>query len=545
MNIFSTRGMGLEVCHFPQVARSTVCSGDPAGVVPPGQAPCYHGLVNTKIRQARAPRGAPLPLLLATLVMAFAACAGSAPARADGTAIVLDLEGALGVATAEYIIGGIEDAEQRDANIVIIRMDTPGGLVEPMRNIVSAILASNVPVAVYVSPGGARADSAGTYILFASHIAAMAPTTHVGAATPVSLGGGDPPESSPPFGERPAKDPDDPGAEDTEDEGADEAERERPLPGSAMERKVLNDAIAYIRGLAEAHGRNADWAEKAVREAATLTAEGALEQNVIDLIANNQAELLEAIHGREVTINNHAVTLDTEALDIENIEPSWRIKVLTTISNPEIALLLVLIGIYGLLFEGYNPGAIVPGVVGVIALLLAAYALQVIPVNYAGLALIIVGIGLIVAEAFVPSFGALGLGGVAAFIFGAIMMFDSGIPGFGISIPFVVGFAAVMGGLILWTVTYILKLRRRGAVSGRGSIVGGTGTAMMDFTGEGKVWLEGEAWRAISKVPVAKDQKVIVHEMEGLTLYVEPLPGRDQRLPSRPGRDQEEAGIQT
>ena len=460
---------------------------------------------------------------------------------------MLDLEGALGVATAEYIIGGIESAQEHDANIVIIRMDTPGGLVEPMRDIVSAILASNVPVATYVSPGGARADSAGTYILFASHIAAMAPTTHVGAATPVSLGGGDPPDSSPPFGERPAdEDAEDTEGEDAGDEdAADEAEREAPAPGSAMERKVLNDAIAYIRGLAEAHGRNADWAEKAVREAATLTAEGALEENVIDLIANNEADLLAAIHGREVTINNQLVALDTEALEMETIEPSWRIKVLTTISNPEIALLLVLIGIYGLLFEGYNPGAIVPGVVGVIALLLAAYALQVIPVNYAGLALIIVGIAMIVAEAFVPSFGALGLGGVAAFIFGAIMMFDSGIPGFGISIPFVVGFAAAMGGLILLTVTYILKLKRRGAVSGRGSIVGGTGTAMQDFTGEGKIWLEGEAWRAISNVPVVKDQQVVVREMEGLTLYVEPLPGTNQRVPPRPGPSQEEAEVQT
>src|SRR5690606_36665842 len=239
-----------------------------------------------------------------------------------------------------------------------------------------------------------------------------------------------------------------------------------------------NDAIAYIRGLAEAHGRNADWAEKAVREAATLTAEGALEQNVIDLIANNQVELLAAIHGREVTVNNETVTLDTEGLEIIVVEPSWRIKILTTISNPEIALLLVLIGVYGLLFEGYNPGAIVSGVVGVIALLLAAYALQVIPVNYAGLALIIVGIGMIAAEAFVPSSGALGLGGIDAFIFGSIMMFDSGVPGYDISIAFVVVFAAVMGGAVLLTATYLLRLQRRGAVSGRGSIVGGIGVAV-------------------------------------------------------------------
>lgn len=456
-------------------------------------------------------------------------------ARADGTAVLLDLEGALGVATAEYIVGGIEDAEARSANIVIIRMDTPGGLDRPMRAIISKILSSSVPVATYVSPSGARADSAGAYILLASHIAAMAPTTHVGAATPVSLGGGDPPDSQRPFERKPASDEDGQnGDRESEDDGSAEGEREEdaertePLPGSAMERKVLNDAIAYIRGLAEARGRNAEWAEKAVREAATLTAEGALSENVIDLIANDQAELLAAIHGREVTINNQAVTLDTEGLEIEAIEPSWRIKILTTISNPEIAVLLVLIGIYGLLLEGYNPGAIVPGVVGVIALLLAAYALQVMPVNYAGLALMIVGIGMIVAEAFVPSFGALGLGGIAAFIFGAIMMFDSGIPGYDISIAFVVVFAVVTGGAVLLTVTYLLRLQRRGAVSGRGSIVGGIATAMQDFTGTGKVWLEGESWQAVSSTPVVKGQQVAVRAMDGLVLHVEPLSQIDQ-----------------
>lgn len=469
---------------------------------------------------------------LALLVAMLAAL--SATARADGTAVLLDLEGPLGVATAEYIVGGIEDAESRGANIVIVRMDTPGGLDRPMRAIIAKILSSDVAVATYVSPGGARADSAGTYILLASHIAAMAPTTHVGAATPVTLGGGDPPESDRPFGRQPSGDEDreetgdgDSGEDEAEDDAEDDTEGQEPLPGSAMERKVLNDAIAYIRGLAEARGRNADWAERAVREAATLTAEGALAENVIDLIANDQAELLAAIHGREVSINNRTVTLDTEGLDIEAIEPSWRIKILTTISNPEIAVLLVLIGIYGLLLEGYNPGAIVPGVVGVIALLLAAYALQVMPVNYAGLALIIVGIGMIIAEAFVPSFGALGLGGIAAFIFGAIMMFDSGIPGYEISIAFVVVFAVVTGSALLLTVTYLLKLQRRGAVSGRGSIVGGTATAMQDFTGNGKVWLEGESWHAVSSTPVAKGQQVVVRAMEGLVLRVEPLPQHD------------------
>jgi len=294
-----------------------------------------------------------------------------------------------------------------------------------------------------------------------------------------------------------------------------------------MERKVMNDAIAYIRGLAEAHGRNADWAEKAVTEAATLTASEALEMNVIDLIAVDNAELFRKINGRELEVNNRTMTLDTEALVIERIEQSWRIKFLSTIANPEILLILIMVGIYGLWFEGSNPGAVVPGVVGVICLLLAAYALQVLPVNYAGLALIIVGIALIVAEAFVPSFGALGLGGIAAFIFGAIMMFDSGVPGFGISITFVVGLAVVAGLFLLWLVSYALKLRRRGAVSGRDSILGGTGSAMASFAGEGKVWLEGEAWAAVSRVPIEKGQEVVVTAIDGLTLEVEPASAAD------------------
>ncbi len=205
------------------------------------------------------------------------------------------------------------------------------------------------------------------------------------------------------------------------------------------------------------------------------------------------------------------------------IEPGWRLKILSAIASPEIALLLMLVGIYGLVFEGWNPGAVLPGVVGVICLLLAAYALQVLPVNYAGLALILVGFAMIIAEAFMPSFGALGLGGIIAFIFGAIMMFDSGIPGFGISIAFVTVLAATFGGLLLWMATYLVKLRNRGAVSGRGSIVGGIGQAMHAFTGDGKVWLEGEAWQAFSKQPVSKGQDVVVRDLEGLVLHVEPV----------------------
>jgi membrane-bound serine protease (ClpP class) len=441
-----------------------------------------------------------LKALLAASVLLVSAIA----ARADGTVVVLEIKGGIGVATAEYILSGIEHAESSAAELIIINMDTPGGLMAPMRDIVQAILGSSVPVATYVTPAGARADSAGTYILLASHIAAMTPTTHLGAATPVSLTGDD---ATP--------------AESDDEETEDDVETESPS-GTAMERKVLNDAIAYIRSLAERYGRNAEWAEKAVRDAETLTAREALEQNVVDFIADDRADLLRQVDGYEVEADFELVTLATSDVVIEEYEPNWRIKILSAIANPEIVLLLGLIGLYGLMYEGWNPGAIVPGVVGIICLLLAAYALQVLPVNYAGLALIIVGVALMTAEAFAPSFGALGLGGIVAFVFGAIMMFDSGIPGFGISIAFVVTLAAIFALLFIWLMSYLLKLRRRGAVSGKDSIVGGIGTAMQNFNGEGKVWLEGEAWAARSSVAIEKDQRVVVHALAGLVLEVEP-----------------------
>jgi len=428
-------------------------------------------------------------------------------AHADEKVVVLELRGALGVATADYIISGIEHAEATGAELVIIDMDTPGGLMAPMRDIIQAILNSSVPVATYVSPEGARADSAGTYILLASHIAAMAPTTHLGAATPVSLTGDS---------VTPKEDTEDTeeAEEGTEEAADDEAEPEAdPQPGTSMERKVLNDAIAYIRGLAERHGRNADWAEDAVRDAATLTAKEALEQNVIEFIANDHTALLEMIDGHEVMIDGETLALETSSVVIETHEANWRIKILSAIANPEIVLLLGMIGLYGLMYEGWNPGAIIPGVVGVICLLLAAYGLQVLPVNYAAL---------MTAEAFAPSFGALGLGGIAAFVFGSIMMFDSGIPGFGISLTFVITIAVLAALLVIWMVGFVLKLRRRGAVSGSDSIIGGVGTAMSDFSGEGKIWLEGESWVARSQTPVTKDQEVVVKKMIGLTLEIEP-----------------------
>lgn len=426
-----------------------------------------------------------LPLLLALLW-------SMPPAAGAASIIELEIEGPIGVATADYIDAGIEHAVDGDADLIIINIDTPGGLVKPMRTIVQSILASPIPVAVYVSPAGARADSAGTYILLAAHVAAMAPTTHLGAATPVPLIGGD----------------------STDDSDQD---------STPMDRKVVNDAVSSIRALAERYGRNADWAEKAVTEAATLTASEALENNVIDVIAVDRADLLQQIDGREVMVANEPRVLGTSDADVERFSPNWRLRLLSAISNPEIVVLLGLIGLYGLMYEGWNPGAIVPGVVGAICLLLAAYALQVLPVNYAGLALIIVGIVLMVAEAYAPSFGALGVGGIAAFIFGTIIMFDSDIPGFGISYVFVFGTALVFAVLLIWLLGYLIKLRRRGAVSGMEATVGAIAVAMEDFSDEGKVWLDGEAWHAHSTAPVAKDQELVVRNVEGLLLEVEPM----------------------
>jgi membrane-bound serine protease (ClpP class) len=442
------------------------------------------------------------------LILACLFAIAGVRAEDSGIVIVLDVSGGIGVATADYVLSGIEHAEATDARLVIINLDTPGGLMAPMRDIVQAILGSSVPVATYVTPAGARADSAGTYILLASHIAAMTPTTHLGAATPVSLGGEEQQSEKP--------------RDEVSGDDTDSQSQSGSAPGSTMERKVLNDAVAYIRSLAERYGRDADWAESAVRDAATLTAREALESGVIDILAEDQAQLLEQINGLTISVNSTTVAMETGAVVIENFEPNWRIKILSAIANPETVLLLGLIGLYGLMYEGWNPGAIVPGVVGIICLLLAAYALQVLPVNYAGLALIIVGLALMTAEAFAPSFGALGLGGIAAFVFGAIMMFDSGVPGFGVSITFVVAIAAVFALLFVWLMSYLLRLRKRGAVSGRDSIIGGIAVAMQDFTGEGKVWLEGEAWSARSSVSIDKEQQVVVRAMDGLVLDVEP-----------------------
>jgi membrane-bound serine protease (ClpP class) len=434
--------------------------------------------------------------------------------HAGDTALRLEIKGAIGPATSDYIVKGIQKAADTNAALVIIEMDTPGGLDSAMRDMIKAILSSSVPVATFVSPSGSRAASAGTYLLYASHIAAMAPATNLGAATPVQIGGGQPAN---PF----ATKPDDESPPDVD--GDKPAKAPAPADGkTAMERKSINDAVAYIRGLAELRGRNADWAEQAVRSAESLSATQALEQNVIDIVAESVADLLAAIDGRTVRVRDEDLVLATANLIVEYFEPDWRTRLLATITDPNIAYLLMLIGIYGLLFEGYNPGAIVPGVVGAICILLALFAFQVLPVNYAGLALIILGVILIIAESLVPSFGALGFGGVVAFVFGSIILFDSDIPGMEIARSLIFGIALTASLLLLLLVYVLMKIRRRPAVSGVDSMLGQVAEALDDFERDGVVFINGERWNAHSAVPVNKGDKVRVTKIHGLVVDVAP-----------------------
>ena len=434
----------------------------------------------------------------------------------SGVAVKLEIKGAIGPATSNYIVKGIAHAADTNADLILIEMDTPGGLDSAMRDIIKAILQSDVPVVTFVHPGGSRAASAGTYILYASHIAAMAPATNLGAATPVQIGGQDTPSS--PSKPEPA-DADD--ESDTDDES--DASGEPAKGSTAMERKAVNDAVAYIRGLAEKHGRNADWAEKAVREAASLSANEAREKNVIDVVADSIPALFEAINGRTVTVNNETRELDTAGLIIESYEPDWRTRLLAVITDPNIAYLLMLAGIYGLLFEGYNPGAIVPGVVGAICLLLALFAFQILPVNYAGLALILLGVMLIIAEAFAPSFGALGLGGVAAFVFGSIILLDTDVPGMAIARSLIIGVALTASALLLALVYALMKMRLRPVVSGTESMLGKIAEVLEDFEQTGTVFIDGERWNARTRSAVKQGERVKITKIKGLVLEIAPL----------------------
>ena len=441
-----------------------------------------------------------LLMLLAAMVGARAA-AEAAPAAA-APVFVLRVDGAIGPATAEQTRRALERAAAAGAQLVVLQLDTPGGLDTAMRSIIKDILASPVPVAAYVAPSGARAASAGTYILYAAHIAAMAPATNLGAATPVEigmpgLGGGAPPQ----------------GAASSAERGHD-----------AMSAKRVNDAAAYIRGLAQLRGRDGTWAEEAVRDAVSLPARDALARKVIDVVATDTKELLHRVDGLEVRLGDgRSVTLATAQAPVVQLEPGWRDRLLSVVSDPSLALVLMMIGIYGLLFEFMNPGFVAPGVIGGVCLLLAMWGLQMLPVNYAGLALILLGIALFVAEAFVPSFGVLGLGDVATLGFGALLLFDRDVPGLAIPLPVIGTVTLLSAAIVIGVASMAVRARRRPQVTGTARLVGVAGEVLEFGDGVGWALVEGERWQIRARDGLRAGQRVRVTRVDGLTLEVRPL----------------------
>jgi len=436
-------------------------------------------------------------LCLGAVGAALSGLASTVPAAAE-RAVVLEIDGAIGPPVADYIARELGSARAADARLIILRMNTPGGLDTSMRRIISAILASPVPVATYVAPNGARAASAGTYIAYASAIAAMAPGTNIGAATPVQFGG------NPLF-------PSDQKSQKDEKKSGDSADTET--------RKIVNDATAYIRSLAAVSGRNADWAADAVRSAASLPAAEALTLHVIDVIADDVPDLLRKIDGREVTIAGKPARLATAGLEVETRPPDWQTELLMLVTNPNVAFILMLIGVYGLIFEFLSPGAVAPGLIGAISLLVALYALAFMPINYVGAALVLLGVALMIAEVHIGAFGALGVGGIAAFIIGAVMMFPAQVPGFSLSHGVVAVTALGSAALLLLALAAVLR-RRRPVVTGHEALIGAEGETVSWQNGEGRVRVKGEIWLARSDAALTAGSRVKIVGRDGLVLRV-------------------------
>ncbi len=450
-------------------------------------------------------------MVQATLVAAIAATVlfvSPAPLSAEESgrpALMIEIDGVIGPATARYVKEGLTTASERRADVVILRLNTPGGLATSMREIIADVLGSPAPVIGYVAPSGAHAASAGTYILYATHIAAMAPGTNLGAATPVQIGG--------PLPGLPGSAPDKDGKDKKDD-------AQQPASQNVLTAKATNDAVALIRSLAELRGRNADWAEKAVREAASLSASGALQANVIDLIARNPTELLQQIDGRTVELAGGEMRqLATKGLTIERLDPGWLIRFLSVITNPNVAFILLIVGIYGLIFEFSTPGAIAPGVIGAICLLLGLYALNMLPINYTGLALIVLGIAFLIVETFNPTV-VLGLGGVAAFLLGAAMLFKIEAPGYRLSWTVVVIAAAMIFSLTVVVLGSLWRARRNPARVGA-QAMRGLPAEVLDWSGsEGHVFAHGERWQAHGAEALAPGEMVEVAGIKDLTLVV-------------------------